>query len=146
MRRFSFGISRRFALDAVAPVGVVLTAPSQSALVVDLGDIRDVCLEPWRSDYLIGAHFNPALDGMCIMAGTQRFVAPVSFAGRKLTEASQRGRRNHQHEGSWALGAGARASWSWWTYAGRLRARRYRAMCVLGLEGASCSLPEKLIS
>lgn len=56
-------------------VGISLTSPpSQSALIVDVGDIRDVCLEPWRSDYLIGAHFNLALSGMCIIAGTQRFV------------------------------------------------------------------------
>ncbi|KAL8292554.1 hypothetical protein RQP46_001166 [Phenoliferia psychrophenolica] len=44
----------------------------ESELVTDLGDVRDVCLEPWRSDYLIGAHYNPALGGVCILTGTQK--------------------------------------------------------------------------
>ncbi|KAK4698828.1 WD repeat-containing protein 89, partial [Phenoliferia sp. Uapishka_3] len=44
----------------------------QSELVVDLGDVREVCLEPWRSDYLIGAHYNPTLGGVCILTGTQK--------------------------------------------------------------------------
>lgn len=44
----------------------------QSSQVADLGDIRDVALQPWRSDYLIGAHYNAALGGVCIMTGTQK--------------------------------------------------------------------------
>ncbi|GAA6062143.1 hypothetical protein JCM10212_003178 [Sporobolomyces blumeae] len=39
-------------------------------LLNDMGDIRDVALQPWRSDYLIGAHYNPALNGVCLLAGT----------------------------------------------------------------------------
>ncbi|GAA5904443.1 uncharacterized protein JCM6883_006493 [Sporobolomyces salmoneus] len=39
-------------------------------LLHDLGDIRDVALQPWRSEYLIGAHYNPALGGVCLLAGT----------------------------------------------------------------------------
>ncbi|GAA5968175.1 hypothetical protein JCM21900_003071 [Sporobolomyces salmonicolor] len=40
-------------------------------LIADMGDIRDVALQPWRSDYLIGAHYNPSLGGVCLLAGTQ---------------------------------------------------------------------------
>lgn len=46
----------------------------QSTLISDLGDIRDVCLEPWRSDYLVSAHFNPVLNGVCLFVGTQKCV------------------------------------------------------------------------
>lgn len=45
---------------------------SQSSLIKDCDDIRDVALEPWRSDYLIDAHYNHSLNGLCIMTGTQK--------------------------------------------------------------------------
>ncbi|KAM0750479.1 WD40 repeat-like protein [Meredithblackwellia eburnea MCA 4105] len=44
----------------------------ESELLNDFGDIRDVSLQPWRSDYLIGAHFNPVLGGLCLLTGTQK--------------------------------------------------------------------------
>ncbi|KAI5480520.1 WD repeat domain 89 [Pseudohyphozyma bogoriensis] len=44
----------------------------ESELIEDLGDIREVALQPWRSDYLIGTHYNSALGGLCFMAGTQK--------------------------------------------------------------------------
>ncbi|GAA5885625.1 hypothetical protein JCM6882_007500 [Rhodosporidiobolus microsporus] len=43
----------------------------QQDQVVDFGDVRDVALQPWRTDYLIGAHYNPALGGVCLLAGTE---------------------------------------------------------------------------
>ncbi|BGP15811.1 hypothetical protein JCM10213_005707 [Rhodosporidiobolus nylandii] len=42
----------------------------QQDQIVDFGDIRDVALQPWRTDYLIGAKYDPALGGVCLMAGT----------------------------------------------------------------------------
>lgn len=45
---------------------------TQSKLIVDMGDIRDVCLEPWRSDYLIQSYYDPFSQSMCLLAGTQR--------------------------------------------------------------------------
>ncbi|KAM0787420.1 hypothetical protein ACM66B_003503 [Microbotryomycetes sp. NB124-2] len=42
-----------------------------SSLVRDFDDVRDVALQPWRTDYLIGAHWNSHLGGLCIAAGTQ---------------------------------------------------------------------------
>lgn len=51
---------------------ILLLFLQQSNLLADLGDIRDVCLEPWRSDYLIGAHYNVSLGGVCIFTGTQK--------------------------------------------------------------------------
>ncbi|GAA6027605.1 hypothetical protein JCM8097_007943 [Rhodosporidiobolus ruineniae] len=42
----------------------------QQDQIVDFGDIRDVALQPWRTDYLINAHYNKALGGMCLLAGT----------------------------------------------------------------------------
>lgn len=44
----------------------------ESKLIVDMGDIRDVCLEPWRSDYLIQSYYDPFSQSMCLLAGTQR--------------------------------------------------------------------------
>ncbi|GAA6007748.1 hypothetical protein JCM10207_004860 [Rhodosporidiobolus poonsookiae] len=42
----------------------------QQDQIVDFGDVRDVALQPWRTDYLIGAHYNAALGGVCLLAGT----------------------------------------------------------------------------
>ncbi|GJN89048.1 hypothetical protein Rhopal_002022-T1 [Rhodotorula paludigena] len=42
----------------------------QQDLLVDFGDVRDVALQPWRTDYVIGAHYNEALGGVCLLAGT----------------------------------------------------------------------------
>ncbi|KAK4056010.1 hypothetical protein OIO90_003005 [Microbotryomycetes sp. JL221] len=42
-----------------------------SSITHDLDDIRDVALDPWRSEYLIGAQWNAHLGGVCISAGTQ---------------------------------------------------------------------------
>ncbi|GAA6050220.1 hypothetical protein JCM3770_002743 [Rhodotorula araucariae] len=38
--------------------------------VFDFGDVRDVALQPWRTEYLVGAHYNQALGGVCLLAGT----------------------------------------------------------------------------
>ncbi|KAK4049012.1 hypothetical protein OIV83_004373 [Microbotryomycetes sp. JL201] len=50
---------------------VLSTSQVGSSLVRDFDDVRDVALEPWRTDYLIGAHWNAHLGGVCIAAGTQ---------------------------------------------------------------------------
>ncbi|BGO91300.1 hypothetical protein NBRC10512_007037 [Rhodotorula toruloides] len=42
----------------------------QQEQLVDFGDVRDVALQPWRTDYMIGAHYNEALGGVCLLAGT----------------------------------------------------------------------------
>ncbi|GAA5903785.1 hypothetical protein JCM8208_006578 [Rhodotorula glutinis] len=42
----------------------------QQDQVVDFGDVRDVALQPWRTDYLIGAEYNVSLGGVCLLAGT----------------------------------------------------------------------------
>ncbi|GEM07537.1 WD repeat domain 89 [Rhodotorula toruloides] len=42
----------------------------QQEQLVDFGDVRDVALQPWRTDYVIGAHYNEALGGVCVLAGT----------------------------------------------------------------------------
>ncbi|SCZ93933.1 BZ3500_MvSof-1268-A1-R1_Chr6-3g09000 [Microbotryum saponariae] len=42
------------------------------SLIKDLGDIREVALEPWRSDYLISATYSPHLGGVAIFVGTQK--------------------------------------------------------------------------
>ncbi|GAA5840154.1 hypothetical protein JCM3766R1_004112 [Sporobolomyces carnicolor] len=54
-------------------------------LLHDLGDIRDVALQPWRSEYLIGAHFNPALGGVCLLAGTNGGDVAVLNAAQPRT-------------------------------------------------------------
>lgn len=41
-------------------------------MIIDVGDIREACLEPWRSDFLIDAHYNPSLGGLCLLTGTQK--------------------------------------------------------------------------
>ncbi|SCV67395.1 BQ2448_5006 [Microbotryum intermedium] len=42
------------------------------SLIKDLGDIREVALQPWRSDYLISATYSPDLSGVAIFVGTQK--------------------------------------------------------------------------
>ncbi|SGZ28256.1 BQ5605_C027g10297 [Microbotryum silenes-dioicae] len=42
------------------------------SLIKDLGDIREVALQPWRSDYLISATYSPHLGGVAIFVGTQK--------------------------------------------------------------------------
>ncbi|GAA5968715.1 hypothetical protein JCM11641_000706 [Rhodosporidiobolus odoratus] len=42
----------------------------QQDQIVDFGDVRDVALQPWRTDYLIDTHYNAALGGVCLLAGT----------------------------------------------------------------------------
>ncbi|GAA5849557.1 hypothetical protein JCM8547_000496 [Rhodosporidiobolus lusitaniae] len=44
----------------------------QQDQLVDFGDIRDVALQPWRTDYIIGMEYNQALGGLCLLAGTQK--------------------------------------------------------------------------
>lgn len=76
-------------------LGPCCVCARQSELVKDLGDVRDVCLEPWRSDYLIGVHYNPTLGGVCILTGTQKCAHRLRFAhpsceARQLTESRAR--------------------------------------------------------
>ncbi|GAA5956227.1 hypothetical protein JCM8115_001658 [Rhodotorula mucilaginosa] len=42
----------------------------QQEQIVDFGDVRDVALQPWRTEYLIGAHYNEALGGVCLLGGS----------------------------------------------------------------------------
>lgn len=103
----------------------------QSELVADLGDIREVCLEPWRSDYLISVHYNSALGGLCILTGTQKFVFPSGLLPAKvrgLTMSTQRRRRHHQPERSRSMGVGASPRWCWGEDFGRAGTCGYRAV------------------
>lgn len=66
----------------------ITLSPFQSSLIADLGDVRDVALQPWRSDYLIGAHYNPSLAGVCILTGTQKYAEkPACRVHTRVLEA-----------------------------------------------------------
>jgi hypothetical protein len=56
---------------------LILSSCLQQEQVVDFGDVRDVALQPWRTDYLVGANYNAALGGVCLLAGSIKCVPPL---------------------------------------------------------------------
>lgn len=67
---FLFSSSSFFAL-------LTFSSSIQQEQVVDFGDVRDVALQPWRTDYLVGANYNAALGGVCLLAGSIKCVPPL---------------------------------------------------------------------
>lgn len=68
---------RFFVLAFISVLSPLIRFREQQEQVVDFGDVRDVALQPWRTDYLVGANYNAALGGVCLLAGSIKFVFPL---------------------------------------------------------------------